>query len=74
MSGCGRRSPAKERTMKVEVTVDLNRIFFEEGHLIDEALKKGVRDAIMRHKKEGLPVVICRNGDIVWVHPEELDK
>jgi hypothetical protein len=60
--------------MKAEVSIDLNRIFFEEGHLIDEALKKGVRDAIRRHKKEGLPVVICRSGDIVWVHPEELDK
>jgi hypothetical protein len=60
--------------MKVEAGADLNRIFVEEGHLIDEALKKGVRDAIIRHKKEGLPVVICRNGDIVWARPEELDK
>jgi hypothetical protein len=60
--------------MKVEATPDLNRIFVEKGHLIDEALKKGVRDAIIRHTKEGLPVVICRNGAIEWVRPEELDK
>jgi hypothetical protein len=56
--------------MKTEAAQDLNRIFVEEGHLIDEALKKGVREAILRHKKEGLPVVISRDGKAVLVRPE----
>jgi hypothetical protein len=73
MKPFGRRSPVKEPDMKVEGAQDLNRIFVEEGHLIDEALKKGVRDAILRHKKEGLPVVICRDGKAVLVRPEEFD-
>lgn len=59
--------------MKAEAVKDLNRMFVEEGHLIDEALKKGVRDAILRHKKEGLPVVIYRDGKTVAVRPEEID-
>jgi hypothetical protein len=30
--------------------------------VIDEALKKGVRDALLRHKRAGRPVVINRDG------------
>lgn len=58
--------------MKAEIVKDPHRIFVEEGHLIDEALKKAVRDAILQHKREGLPVVIYRDGRAVWVHAEEL--
>ena len=32
--------------MKAETPKDVNRIFVEDGHLIDEALKQGVRDAM----------------------------
>jgi hypothetical protein len=59
--------------MKAETAKDLNRIFVEEGQLIDEAIRKGVRDAILRHKKEGLPLAIYRDGKTVWVDPDELD-
>ena len=58
--------------MKTEARRDVNRVFLEEGHLIDEALKQGVRDAMIRHKKDGLPVVIYRDGQTVWVKPEDL--
>jgi hypothetical protein len=51
---------------------DINRIFVEDGHLIDEALARGVRAAMARHKAAGLPVVIYRDGKTVWVTPEEL--
>ena len=39
---------------------------------IDEALKQGVRDAVLRHKEAGLPVVIYRDGKAVRVMPQEL--
>ena len=58
--------------MKAEAAKDLNRIFVENGQLIDEALSQGVKDALLRHKKEGLPVAIYRDGKTVWVPPEEL--
>lgn len=58
--------------MKAAAPKDVNRVFVEDGHLIDEALKQGVRDAMLRHKAAGLPVVIYRDGKAVWVKPEDL--
>ena len=58
--------------MKAKVAKDPHRIFVEEGHLIDEALEKAAREAILQHKREGLPVVIYRDGKAVWVYAEEL--
>jgi hypothetical protein len=51
---------------------DIHRIFVEEPHLVDEALKQGVREAMLRHKRDDLPVVIYRNGKIEWVKPQDL--
>ena len=36
------------------------------------ARRRGVRDAMIRHKKDGLPVVIYRDGKSVWVNPEDV--
>jgi hypothetical protein len=59
--------------MKAEATKDLDRIFAEDGHLIAEAIKKGVRDAILHHKQAGFPIVVWRDGKSVWIPPEEID-
>jgi hypothetical protein len=48
------------------------QIFRDQGHLIDEALKQGVRDALLRHKERGNLVVIEREGKIVWLSAQEL--
>lgn len=58
--------------MKTETPKDIRRIFDEDRQLIDEALKQGVRDAMIRHKKDGLPVVIYRDGKAVSIKPEDL--
>jgi NCAIR mutase (PurE)-related protein len=58
--------------MKTEAQKDVSRIFVEVRRLIDEALKQGVREAMLRHKRDGLPVVIYRDGKTVWVKPEDL--
>ena len=58
--------------MKTDAQKNVHRIFVDEGHLIDEALNQGVREAMLRHKKDGLPVVIERDGKIEWVRPEDL--
>ena len=58
--------------MKADAKKDVNRILVEDGRLIDEALKQGVRDAMLRHKEAGLPVVIYRDGKAVWVMPQDL--
>jgi hypothetical protein len=58
--------------MKTVTMKDPARIFREEGHVIDEALRKGVREALLRHKERGNPVVIERDGKIVWLSAQEL--
>ena len=58
--------------MNNEAKKDAGRIFAEDRRLIDEALKQGVRDAMLRHKAAGLPVVIYRDGKTVWVMPQDL--
>jgi hypothetical protein len=65
-------SSGVRKSMKVDIPKDVNRIFIEDGDLIDEALKEGVRAAMIRHKKDGLPVVIYRDGKTLWVKPEDL--
>ena len=58
--------------MRANMKKDVSRILRENRRVIDEALKKGVRDAMLRHKKDAMPVVIERNGKIEWVRPEDL--
>jgi hypothetical protein len=58
--------------MKTATMKDPARIFREEGQVIDEALRKGVREALLRHKERGNPVVIERQGRIVWLSAQEL--
>ena len=58
--------------MKAVAEKDANRILVQEGRLIDKALEEGVRQAMLQHKKDGLPVVVERDGKIEWVKPEDL--
>ena len=45
---------------------------FKEGFPIDNALKKAVQEALVRHKQAGNPIVVWRDGKIVWLKPEEI--
>ncbi|MEW6110427.1 MAG: hypothetical protein AB1632_14880 [Nitrospirota bacterium] len=45
---------------------------FKEGDPIDKALKKAVQEALIRHKQAGNPIVVWRDGKIVWLKPEEI--
>ena len=58
--------------MKTEAQNEVTRILKENRRAVDEALKRGVRKAMLRHKKDGLPVVVERNGKIERVKPEDL--
>ena len=58
--------------MKTETQKDVTRILEEDRRTVDEALKRGIRKAILRHKQDGLPVVIERDGKIEKVRPEDL--
>lgn len=58
--------------MKVQGRKDITRVMREDRQAVDEALTRGVRDAMLRHKKDDLPVVIERDGKIEWMKPEDL--
>lgn len=40
---------------------------------ISEALRRAARQALLEHKREGLPIVIWRDGRVVWVPPQEIE-
>ncbi len=42
--------------------------------LILRALKLAVREALLRHKRDGHPVAIWRDGRVVWIPPEEIPE
>ncbi|MFZ1932937.1 MAG: hypothetical protein WCB27_01570 [Thermoguttaceae bacterium] len=52
---------------------DIDKIF-REGTLIDEAMNAAVRDAVQLHKEKGLPMVVWRDGKILWISPEEAEQ
>ena len=39
---------------------------------ITDALATGVREALKRHKQAGNPVVVWRDGKMIWLKPEEI--
>lgn len=45
---------------------------FDDDHVIAEAGTRGVRRALLEHKRSGLPIVVMQNGKIVWIPPEEI--
>jgi hypothetical protein len=40
--------------------------------LIEEALARAVRAALLRHKQAGNPVCEWRDGRVVWIAPEDI--
>jgi len=46
---------------------------FLKGSPIDEAIRKAAREAILAHKREGLPVPVWKDGKTVWIPPEEIE-
>jgi hypothetical protein len=45
---------------------------FLDGREIDAALKRGIRAALLRHKKLGNSIVVVRDGQVVELPPEEI--
>ncbi len=58
--------------MMAEVQNDVDRILTENRRVVGRALDRGIRKAILRHKKDGELVVVERNGKIELVKPEDL--
>ena len=44
-----------------------------DGKPVDLALKRGAREALVKHKQAGQPIVVWRDGKTVLIPPEEID-
>jgi len=44
----------------------------DDVELIKQALARGIRDALWRHKQLGLPVCVWRDNKVVWIAPEDI--
>ena len=41
--------------------------------LIGQALARGAREALLRHKRAGNPICVERDGEIIWIPPDEIE-
>jgi hypothetical protein len=45
---------------------------FANPEKITQALTQSVSEALLKHKQAGNPVVVWRDGKMVWLKPEEI--
>jgi hypothetical protein len=48
------------------------REILEDGTLIDEAMTRAAREALLLHKRMGISVPVWRNGRIVRIKPQDI--
>jgi hypothetical protein len=46
------------------------RILDSDAILAD--MRRAVREALLQHKRDGMPVVVWQDGKVVWIPPEEI--
>jgi hypothetical protein len=46
---------------------------FEDGRVIDEALREAARDARRLHKALGNPMATWKDRQVVWIQPEDIN-
>jgi hypothetical protein len=45
---------------------------FADSQLLDAAVRRAVREAVLTHAKLGHPVATWRDGRVVWLQPVEV--
>ncbi|HMT09469.1 MAG TPA: hypothetical protein PKA82_15820 [Pyrinomonadaceae bacterium] len=60
--------------MEIDPKIDKNTpdLLVKYRHIVKAAAEKGIREALARHKANGNPVAIARNGKIVMLTPDEI--
>ena len=58
------------KAVKTEKLSPADRVRDLEG--MREAMGRGVREALRRHKQAGNPVATWQDGAVVWVAPEDI--
>ena len=52
---------------------DIAKIF-REGTLIDKALERAAHEAMLAHKRAGVPLVVWKDGKVAHVDPDEFAR
>ncbi len=58
--------------MSEKKAIDIGKTI-REGTLVDEAIRRAVRDAMLVHKKLGDPVVGWKDGKVVWIPADQIE-
>ena len=48
-------------------------LLVQYGDLVEKAINKAVREALLEHKRAGNPVAVLRDGKVVVLQPEEIE-
>ncbi len=62
---------SKRGTEVSDANPDISAIL-QDRERIDRALRRAVREAVRRHKLLGNPIAEWRDGEVVWISPEEI--
>ena len=57
--------------MNTDKPKDVRAIMLETD-LVEKALREAVTEALIRHKRLGTPIVVWRDGEVVWIPAEEI--
>jgi hypothetical protein len=44
----------------------------EDVQFIKQALARGIRQALLRHKQLGNPICVWQDNKVVWIAPEDI--
>ena len=47
---------------------------FENPDIMSEALAKAAKDARRKHKQAGNPIVVWRDGEILWIPAKDIPE
>jgi len=56
---------------RLHPTVDVDEICLD-GNEIDAAVERAAREARLKHKQLGVPLVVWRDGKVIEIPPEEI--
>jgi len=65
------KSSARRSTRRVARKPDIDALF-RDGRVIDEAMRRGVRDALREHKRRGESIVVWQDGSVVTIAAEDI--
>lgn len=68
----GRKSSASSKVPSSQAAEKNIDEIFRDGRAIDRAVSRGIREALLQHKRAGNPVPIWRDGKVVWLTPDQI--